>query len=67
MARGALRLKGCGQCGGDLYLDSYESPPDWACFQCGARTAVVVQLHPPALEAETRGRRHYPKANLRVA
>ena len=37
-----FKLKGCGQCGGDLHLDD----GDWLCFQCGTYyyTGAVLPL-----------------------
>ena len=34
----------CPKCGGRLYLDSWEQPPDLACINCGKRWVFQNEL-----------------------
>ncbi len=45
--RMALRLRACQTCGGDAYLDMWDSP-EWRCLQCARQvvkeSAVVLAM-----------------------
>ena len=44
----AIRARRCLRCGGNLFLNSFNGPGEWACLQCGRTYRRAPRVGQPA-------------------